>query len=73
MKLNKLLEELLKLHDDGHGDTEICVEADHGQTAVYAGWVSLEDYSEDDETTIHPDDLEDYEDWVLTKIILISG
>ena len=73
MTLDELLVELNKLKEEGHGDSDVCVYADHGQETINAYTVSLEDYNEDDQVCVHKDDLGEYEGSELEKIILISG
>ena len=73
MTVYELLVELKKLEEGGYGDIDVCVEADHGQQVLNAWSVTLENYSEDNESTVHDDDLPDYEDYDLSKIVLIYG
>lgn len=73
MKVKELFEELSKLIDVGHGDLQVRVEADHGQTPMKAncvgeGYISGDDYMPDG---VHPDDLDDCPNAV--KVIIIEG
>lgn len=72
MKLDKLIEQALKLQKRGYGDLEVRVYADHGQCSmaadnIYLGWIEQDEYMAEG---IHPDDLEEYPDAI--KIIEIS-
>lgn len=73
MKLKELKERIQEITDEGFSeDTEILVYADHGQTEIKAGYVSVA-YCEDDKEyypdMIHEDDLSEAEDYDIVIVI----
>ena len=70
MKVSDLIKELEELQQE-HGDLEIRVWSDHGQSCMRAAGVGLQMVDEDGET-YHEDDWSDYEGQ-LEQVIEIYG
>jgi hypothetical protein len=67
------LSELIKLASEylkEHGDLDVCVYADHGQSTEFANFCGIQYLNEDNEA-VHEDDIDDYDD--LTKVIEIAS
>jgi len=72
MKASDLIRQLQELVETD-GDLDVRLYTDHGQCAMRANWVSVTHIEEDEymTDTIHPDDLDDYDNPI--KVIEIQA
>lgn len=69
MCTKQLLERIQKLQEE-HGELNICIYADHGQQAEYVYSADIA-YVDSDKEVIHEDDMEDYDEDELEKVVMV--
>lgn len=71
LNISQVVDKLQKIKNE-HGELPVFVCADHGQINFTAYSVDV-CYIDDDNESIHPDDLDDYDLDDLTKVAVIDG